>query len=67
MKTVEEIKEEIKKHKKFICKIDRKDVFADIMEADSLSWIKALEWVLDEEQEWYKYLTDANTIKETRT
>ena len=49
MKTEEEIREEIKSHKKFICKIDRKDVFADIMEANSLSWIEALKWVLGEE------------------
>lgn len=48
MRSEQEIKEEIKQHKKFICKIDRKDVFADIMEADSLSWIKALEWVLED-------------------
>ena len=49
MKTKEEIREEIKSHKKFICQIDRKDVFSDIMEADSLSWINALKWVLEEE------------------
>lgn len=48
MKTEEEIKKEIKAHKKFICQIDRRDVFSDIMEADSLSWIKALEWVLED-------------------
>ena len=47
----DEIREEIKSHKKFICQIDRRDVFADIMEADSLSWIKALKWVLEEENE----------------
>ena len=39
------------KQKKFICKIDRKDVFADIMEADSLSWIKALEWVIEDSKD----------------
>ena len=50
MKTAEEIKKEIKEHKKFISQIDRKDVFADIMEADSSSWIKALEWVLESEE-----------------
>lgn len=51
MRTEEEIREEIKSHKKFICKIDfQNDVFAGIMEADSLSWINALKWVLGEDE-----------------
>ena len=50
MKTKEEIKKEIKSHWEFIKTIDfEHDHFAEIMEADSQAWIKALEWVLEEQ------------------
>ena len=50
MKTEEEIRKQIESHLKFIETLDFKyDVFADIEEADSRSWINALQWVLGEE------------------
>ena len=48
MRTEEEIKAEIKSHWNFIKSLDYEhDNFAAFMEADSRSWINALEWVLD--------------------
>lgn len=52
MKSKEEIKSQIQKHLDFIDKIDFKNnVFASIMEAGSMSWINALKWVLEDEEE----------------
>lgn len=51
MRTEEEIKNEIAKHQKFISELDFKfDNFAGIAEADSISWINALKWVLESEE-----------------
>lgn len=51
MRSEEEIREEIEKHKKFIESLDfENDCFAFVEEEDSNSWIKALKWVLNEEQ-----------------
>lgn len=51
MRSEEEIREKIEKHKKFIESLDFKnDCFSFIEEEDSISWINALKWVLNDEQ-----------------
>ena len=49
MKTEDEIRKKIAEHKTFIADLDVKnDTFAGIEEDDSLTWIRALEWVLED-------------------